>query len=166
MPPAAAELHASETWTDRWKQSHWLFFNVNKTLTTVFWPRVKINREEKAIGSVKSKWTHNGISCSQWRLSYNLTVIQGSPQSETVWDLWLPDLGVIKNYFIHLANSLSTFMYQEQQWGSNCEQDIPRIYIHGPWFIRPKWPMWFKKSIPLPKNISYIHSHHIHTYTF
>ena len=126
----------------------------------------KINREEKAIGSVKSKWTHNGISCSQWRLSYNLTVIQGSPQSETVWDLWLPDLGAIKNYFIHLANSLSTFMYQEQQWGSNCEQDIPRIYIHGPWFIRPKWPMWFKKSIPLPKNISYIHSHHIHTYTF
>lgn len=24
-------------------------------------------------------------------------------QSETVWDLWLPDLGVIKDYFIHLA---------------------------------------------------------------
>ena len=46
----------------------------------VFWPRIKINREEKAIGSIKSKWTHNGISCSQWRLSYNLTVIQGSPK--------------------------------------------------------------------------------------
>lgn len=33
-------------------------------------------------------------------------------QSETIWDLGLPDLGVIKSYFIHLANYLSTFMYQ------------------------------------------------------